>query len=176
MSLSSLTASPPRQPKNCRAAKQRKNMTSMLAHPNTRTENWKARDTYEITWPSSSISKVHIRFTLNNGSSWTLVPNAENVTAPDQSFNWTIGNNTVVSNEALILIEDASNSSVNDTSNATFAIIPNLTITHPQNGDPVMAEDPYNITWTKVGNYTGNVKLEYSTGGNTSWIAINNST
>ncbi|MFA5146887.1 MAG: hypothetical protein WC515_05925, partial [Candidatus Omnitrophota bacterium] len=148
----------------------------LVTYPNNGTEFWKAGDTYEITWQSASISKVNVKYSLNNGSSWSLLPNGDNVTATDQSFNWSIGNNTVVSNNALIFIEDTTNSSVNDTSNATFAIIPNLTITHPQNGDPVIGEDPYNITWTKSGNYTGNVKLEYSTGGNTSWTSINNST
>ncbi|MFA5147366.1 MAG: hypothetical protein WC515_08320 [Candidatus Omnitrophota bacterium] len=148
----------------------------MITTPNLGTENWKAGDTYEITWNASSINKVNVSYSINNGSSWIGIPGAQNISASNQSFNWTIANNTVTSNSALILIEDVSNTTINDTSNATYALIPNFTIIHPQNGDPLIAESSSSITWTKVGNYTGNVKLEYSTDGNATWLPINNST
>ncbi|MEK7994487.1 MAG: hypothetical protein AAB403_11850, partial [Planctomycetota bacterium] len=148
----------------------------MVGSPNGG-QNWKAADIYEITWTAANISKVHVNYSIDGGA-WAAVPGAENITASDQSFNWTISNYTAISNNVLIRVMDASNDTVNDTSNASFAIIPNLTITNPQGGIPLYAEEWYKINWTRTGCATtiGSVKLEYRTSEIGAYLPINNST
>ncbi|MEK7995357.1 MAG: hypothetical protein AAB403_16260, partial [Planctomycetota bacterium] len=135
----------------------------MVGSPNGG-NNWKANQTYEITWTAANISQVNINYSIDSGA-WLAISGASGITASDQSFNWTISNTTTISNDVKIRVVDASNETVNDTSNASFAVIPNLTITNPQSGIPLYAEEWYKVNWTRTGSAgsIGNVRLEYKT-------------
>ncbi|MDD4938734.1 MAG: hypothetical protein PHI60_01055 [Candidatus Omnitrophica bacterium] len=132
-------------------------------------ENWKVGSSHTISWTSTAVTNIQPYYSLNNGGNWT--PIGDPVPAVNGSTTWTIENAT--SNTALIRITDVSNEdAVKDQSNATFNVIAVFNITHPENGDVAVAEEPYNITWTKQGTGVDWVTLEYSTdeGGNWSWV------
>ncbi|HAH21296.1 MAG TPA: hypothetical protein DCL49_10390, partial [Candidatus Omnitrophica bacterium] len=132
-------------------------------------ENWAAGSTQWISWSATQVSSVQSYYSLNNGTNWTPIGSA--VPASDGGVNWSISNTSLVSNVALVKVEDTSNPSVvNDTSNATFAVMAYLDITAPESGVPVIAEEPYNITWNKKGNGVDNVIIEYRTNDTSSWI------
>ncbi|HNX81284.1 MAG TPA: hypothetical protein PKL77_03975, partial [Candidatus Omnitrophota bacterium] len=138
-------------------------------------QNYPVGSTQYITWTSSAVSLVNASYSLNNGSDWTAIGQ---VAAANATIPWPIENNTLVSTQALVKIEDAFNPTVvNDVSTATFNVNAVFNITHPENGDIVIAEDPYNITWTKAGLGVSNVTLQYSTdmGGNWTTIVTNGS-
>lgn len=70
-----------------------------------------------ITWSSAgSISDVLIEYSINNGSTWTPIDTVSNT----GSYNWLVP--AVNSNQCLVRISDASNSSISDTSDAIFTI------------------------------------------------------
>jgi len=134
-------------------------------------ENYKAGSNQSVSWVATSVTTVQAYYSLNNGSSWTAIGSP--VPAANGTVAWDIDANSQVSNAALVKIEDVSNPTVVfDNSNATFGIIAAFDITHPESGDVVIAEDPYNITWTKKGVGVNNVYLEYSTDSGNNWTAV----
>ncbi len=57
----------------------------------------------------------------------------------------------------------------------SFQPEPTLTVTSPNGGENWMVGSQHDITWTSQ-NFTGNVKIEYSTNGGTDWTPIVSST
>jgi len=101
-------------------------------------ENWTVGTSRNITWTSTgTIASVKIEYSLNNGSSWSNVTAA---TANDGSHAWGVPN--APSSQCLVRISDTANTSIKDTSNAPFSIVPvstTLTIAAGTGGttDPV---------------------------------------
>jgi hypothetical protein len=83
-------------------------------------ESWKNGSSHSITWTYSNVATVNITYSTNNGSSWTAV--ASGVNAAAQTYSWTVPN--TVSNQCLVKITSAADSSVTDVSNAVFSIVP----------------------------------------------------
>jgi len=137
-------------------------------------ENFKILGTTNyITWTAYAINQINITYSPNNGQDWYEVSSFE--TASNESYLWNISNETSVSNEALVRLQDTSNEDiVNVTSPSTFAIIAVFDILHPELGDPVYANESYTINWTTDKSQgVGNVTLEYTTdGGN--WSNVTN--
>ncbi|MDD5553248.1 MAG: hypothetical protein PHE18_05165, partial [Candidatus Omnitrophica bacterium] len=135
-------------------------------------ENWPVGTPQVVTWTSTAVNYVNASYSLNGaGGPWNTIEN--NIPAVNASVSWPIGNNTITSTNCLVRAEDAQDPLVvNDLSNSTFNVIAVFNITHPENGDVVIAEEPYNITWTKKGGGVNNVTLEYTTDG-ISWNWIN---
>ena len=87
-----------------------------LQSPNG-SETYKSGETVEIQWQSSGIDNVNIYVSYNNGIAWKSI-------ASDQPSNgtWSWKVPFIMTNQALIKIEDADDTSVNDISDNTFTI------------------------------------------------------
>jgi beta-lactamase superfamily II metal-dependent hydrolase/chitodextrinase len=81
-------------------------------------ESWSGGSSQAITWTSSNVSNVKLEYTLNNGTSWTVI--ASSVAASTGSYTWTVPNTG--STQARVRATDALNGTPVDTSNATFTI------------------------------------------------------
>ena len=133
-------------------------------------EDWIGNSNHNITWTSQSITNVSIEYSTNNGGSWISV--IASTPASSGSYTWTVPNTP--STQCLVRINDASNTSVNDVSNATFTItaapVSMVTVTAPYGGETWLAGTNHNITWTRQA--VAQVKIEYSTDNGTGWIDV----
>jgi hypothetical protein len=81
-------------------------------------ETWVAGSSHPITWTTTgNVDNVKIKYTTNNGSSWTTVTSS---TANDGSYSWTVPN--TVSSQCKIKISEASTGIPSDISDAVFSI------------------------------------------------------
>ena len=136
-------------------------------------ENWAAGEIHNVTWTSQNTSGgVRIEYSTNNGSNWrTIVLNA-----PDAgSYAWTIP--FLSSSNCLVRIWDAVHCECFDASSNPFTIyIPcQITVTAPNGDESFCADEVRDITWTSQST-SGNVKIEYSTNGGSSWDTVSAST
>jgi hypothetical protein len=132
-------------------------------------EQWQAGTIKNITWSgNASISEVKLEYSLNAGSSWTVIQNA--VTASLGTYAWTIPSN-ISSNQARIRVSSVANPLITNQS-ADFTIS-RLELTSPTGGEYWQTGTNKNITWV-TGQVT-NIKIEYSTNGGSSWTSIINS-
>lgn len=130
-------------------------------------ENWAVGSSKNITWGYNLVDNVKIEYTTNNGSNWTTIEASTPANAT--SYSWTIPNE--ISANCKVRVSDASNSALNDESNALFSIIAAyITVTAPNGGESWNIGTAHNITWTSDG--VTNVKLEYSTTGGAPWNSI----
>ena len=136
-------------------------------------ESWIAGSSHPITWTSSDVTNVKLEYSTNGGSSWSTITGSSS--ASTGSYSWTVPSSA--SADCFVRITDASNSAINDPSNAAFTITlpatPTLTLASPNGGESLIAGSSYPITWTTSG--VTNVKLEYSTNGGSSWTTITGS-
>lgn len=73
----------------------------------------------KIRWTSSKVNFLTIFYSIDGGKNWNII--ADNVSAPDSIFNWTLPN--VNTAKAMVLIRDKGNANVADTSITTFSIL-----------------------------------------------------
>ncbi|MES2733812.1 MAG: right-handed parallel beta-helix repeat-containing protein [Bacteroidota bacterium] len=101
-----------------------------------------------ISWTSTSIGQLVLKYSSNNGTSWTTIAT---VNAAPTSYNWTIptGNPT---STYLIEASDATNAALKDQSNAVFTvksatsiIIGNANVGQKQTS-PLVRENAYGIS------------------------------
>ncbi|MFA5392782.1 MAG: DUF2341 domain-containing protein, partial [Candidatus Paceibacterota bacterium] len=91
-----------------------------LTSPNG-SENWAIATTHDITWSSVSLSSsnVKLEYSVDNGTTWDeIIASTPNT----GSYSWTIPNNGVSDEEALVRVSDASLSGVWDISDVNFTI------------------------------------------------------
>jgi beta-lactamase superfamily II metal-dependent hydrolase len=81
-------------------------------------ESWSGNSTRNITWASSNVSNVKLEYTLNNGTSWTVI--ASSVAASTGTYAWTVPNSA--STQARVRATDALNGTPVDTSDGLFTI------------------------------------------------------
>ncbi|MFH1459976.1 MAG: hypothetical protein ABIG64_06340, partial [Candidatus Omnitrophota bacterium] len=125
-------------------------------------EEWDVNTNHNITWTRiGSIANVRLDYSTDSGVSF---PNSINASTPAGalSFTWTIPD--AVSKKVRVRIADASDVSVNDISDADFAIRASFDITSPDGGEVWVVGASRDITWTTVGSVT-TVQLDYSTDG-----------
>jgi len=149
-------------------------ITLTLLSPNG-DEKLTAGSTQPITWASTgSIANVKLEYSLNNGSSWITISTS---TANDGSFDWNVP--AVVSLTALVRISDASNSAINDVSDATFSILPLveplISITSPNGGEIWLVGTTQSVSWTSTGTIN-EVRLEYSLNNGGTWTTFKDHT
>jgi Leucine-rich repeat (LRR) protein len=110
--------------------------------------------------------------TASDGGEIQAAPNAGPWT-----FNWTVP--SVNSSQCLIRVSDARDGVPVDTSDAVFTIgtvvVPTITVISPNGGESWEEYSSQAITWTSSGG-VGNVNVDYSTDGGSSWTAITVST
>ena len=147
------------------SSKQTKSIT--VTSPNGG-ESWEAFSLHNITWTTQgTVGNVRIAYSTNGGTSYTdIVASAPN----NGTYSWTVPNTP--NSNCLVRISEASSGTPSDVSNAAFTITPHsLTVTSPNGGESWEATSVHNITWTMQGT-VGNVKIEYSTNGGTSYTDI----
>ncbi|HEX2899053.1 MAG TPA: CUB domain-containing protein, partial [Bacteroidia bacterium] len=132
-------------------------------------ETWYAGTVQNITWVPAFFTgaNVKLEYSTDNGSTWTTVvsstPNASG------SFAWTLPNTP--SATSLVRVSDASNSSINDVSNAVFTIAPHVTVASPNGGQNWTGCSTQNIT-INHGGTSGLLNIQYSTDNGTSWVNV----
>lgn len=109
-------------------------------------EQFKSQQGTYIKWNSTSVAFVNIDYSINNGASWANI--ASNVNSYNNYINWTIP--TLTGNTYKVRVMASSNSSVGDSSNATFSNTgnyptPNATKYH---GGSYDGFDQYSISTT----------------------------
>ncbi|MCP4215007.1 MAG: hypothetical protein GY765_10135, partial [bacterium] len=135
-------------------------------------ENWEGAANQIITWTATGgIDNVSIEYSLDNGATWNTITAS---TANDGSFDWTVPN--FPSTTCLIRITDI-NGPATDTSNATFTILEQrtLTVIAPNGGEDLEALTNQTIGWKSTGDIP-NVAIRYSTDNGGNWTTITAST
>jgi hypothetical protein len=137
-------------------------------------EKWVAGDTNRIQFTAQFMPPsltVALDYSTNGGATW--LPIASGLSAPNlptiNSYNWITPNTP--STSALVRVR-LPNSSIGDTSNGVFTIIPQpfVRVVTPNGGEGVFAGEVYKIRWAS--QTTDYVKLEYSTDGGLTWTQI----
>jgi len=133
-------------------------------------ESWTAGTNQNITWNSVGVSgNVLLEYSTNAGSSWTTIAAS---TTNDGTETWTVPNTPT--SQARVRVTSVSAPSVLDQSNANFTILapPSvITVTAPNGGQTLVGGASVNITWTSS-NVTGNVQLQWSSDGGSTWSFI----
>ncbi|MDP3789245.1 MAG: hypothetical protein Q8R48_02460, partial [Candidatus Omnitrophota bacterium] len=133
-------------------------------------ESWIVNETHNISWfpTGNSITEAKITYSSNNGTSWAainenynisndgIVNNTGNVT---NDWPWLVPDN--ISNNTIIKIEDRFDETVNDTSNDTFRIRGNLSVTAPNSTDRWVAFENRTLSWDTTGSIS-KVHIYYS--------------
>lgn len=126
-------------------------------------EAWEQAKTHNITWTATGNvpqNVLEIDYSTDNGSTWSIV-NA--VTPNTGSYSWLVP--LAASDQVLVKVFSTYSSSVKDTSNAVFSIVPNpvITITGPAGGEIWSVGEKHNIAWTtNTRQFSDQVILEYS--------------
>jgi len=127
-------------------------------------ECWYNDSTQNITWSwTGNISNVKLELSTNGGSSWSTIISS---TPNDGTHPWIPTN--VHATQCRVRVSDVSNSATNDVSNANFCVCDRIAVTSPNGSSRWRTGSSQTITWETAG-ISGNVKIELSTNGGTSW-------
>jgi hypothetical protein len=81
-------------------------------------ESWTAGTTHTVKWTSTgTVGNVKISYSTNNGTNWTTIISS---TANDGAYSWKVPSKN--SSQCLVRIQEASDGTPSDTSNAVFSI------------------------------------------------------
>ncbi|MCX6141271.1 MAG: M12 family metallo-peptidase [Candidatus Kapabacteria bacterium] len=115
-----------------------------------------------IRWVSARVSRVNLEWGKASTGPWTSI--VKNVNASDGMFVWTI---PVVPSETFwIRIQDATSTSVSDTSVASYLYVAPVILDAPKGGERLGQGSIFTIRWSKREG-VGNVKLEFAPDGTT---------
>lgn len=121
----------------------------------------------KIRWTSSKVSNVAIRYSTDKGAEWQVITGS--TPSNDTVYEWIAPD--VNSAECLIIISDASNQSVADTTDVLFSIIrPVITCIEPGEGRHYGMNEIMRINWEA--SVSKSFNIEYSTGGSSKWENI----
>ncbi len=135
-------------------------------------EVWKAGSTHNITWTAnSSINNLTIKYSTDNGGTWTNI--ATGVNASLGSYSWNIPS-SLSSSQMLVRIVNEDNVNIYSQSSTTFKI-GYVLLTAPVGGEIVFSSGTYPITW-QASSSVSYVRLQYSTDGGNNFITITNFT
>jgi hypothetical protein len=137
-------------------------------------EAWIVNETQTIIWdPSIVSSNVKIEISIDSGDTWSPInDNTDN----DSEEDWTPSSN-FISNSCLIKICSVrSENEIYDQSDGLFSITePQLpawiSVVSPNGGEIWYVGSTEDIEWYSE-NTSGNVKIEYSTNGGSSWTTV----
>jgi len=123
-------------------------------------EVWGIGSYYYITWNNVSVNSVNIYYSIDNGSTWNSIASSQT----GSSYYWNVPASLTNApyNNCRVKVEDASNSSLFDISNATFTLTqPGITVNTPNGGEVYTATNYAVVRWTPVAanNY---VNIYYS--------------
>jgi Leucine-rich repeat (LRR) protein len=139
-------------------------------------ESWEVGSFYKIRWTGDgNIEEVRIELSTDNGTSWSHIVES---TANDGVYNWGVPG--MPSDQCLVRVgKTDSDMGPSDVSDAVFSIVPQtaptLWVTSPNGGESWEVGSSHQISWTSSGAI-GDVRIEYSVDGGTSWATIVQST
>jgi hypothetical protein len=133
-------------------------------------EIWCGDSCYNILWNSNFFTdNVELMYSTNSGADWfTIVSSAQN----DGSFQWCIPTN-ITSGNCRVKVCDHYDGDPADISDNNFSIIEaeSIAVKYPNGREDLCADTSYNIKWNSY-CFSGNVKIDYSTDGGSSWVLI----
>jgi hypothetical protein len=140
-------------------------------------ESWNVGSTRYIRWHSKEFTgkvNISISFAGYNAQYWQVISTNE---TNDGSFEWVVPNNP--STNCVVKIADAADGKPYDLSDAVFTITgsggtESITVDVPNGGQDWQIGSQHNIVW-HTQNYSGPVKIEYSTDGGASYTVIESS-
>ncbi|HNW58788.1 MAG TPA: dockerin type I domain-containing protein [bacterium] len=132
-------------------------------------EIWYSGSSHAVTWSSANLTNnVKVELSSNGGSSYTTLATVANT----GSYAWTLPGTT--STTCRIRVSDATDNAPLDISDANFTIATppdTVTVTAPNGGEDLYSGNAFTIRWTST--FTGgNVRIEYSTDGGTTFSSI----
>ena len=125
-------------------------------------ETWIVGASKNITWTTNgTVSQVNLYYSTNSGSTYptTIAGPITNI----GSYSWTIPD--AIGATLRVKVENPADTTVFSTSTSDFTVKGSLTLTAPVGGETWIVGASQNITWTKTGTLSGNVKILYSTDG-----------
>lgn len=142
--------------------------TPLVTKPTVQITEPRGSDSYalgekmNIRWVSTRVSRVNVEWGKAETGPWTSI--VKNVNASDGMYAWTI---PVVPTETFwIRIQDATSTSVSDTSVASYLYVPPVILDAPKGGERLGQGSVFTIRWSKREG-VGNVKLEFAPDGST---------
>lgn len=81
-------------------------------------ESWAGGSSQNLTWTSSGVSDVKLEYTLDGGSTWSVVTSSTAASAG--SYAWTVPSSATTN--ARVRVSDAANAAVSDVSDGAFTI------------------------------------------------------
>ncbi len=136
-------------------------------------EDWEAGTTKSITWVDNNISRFRVRYSSNNGSSYSYITTSTYA----NSHNWTVPNNP--GSSYLVKVEDYYNTCKFDESDSVFAVTPptpNITVTYPNTNLSFYQGQSRNITWSSAYLSSPYVRIDYSLDSGLTWYTVANVT
>lgn len=128
-------------------------------------ESWTAGSLRDVTWTSSNVSTVKVEYSLDGGSTWSLI--SSSVTASNGRVGWTVP--STASSNAKVRVTSTASATVTDASNAAF------TITTGTSSGAISAESEANDSSTTADGPLGNNKNvtgTVSTSTDADWFAF----
>jgi hypothetical protein len=132
-------------------------------------ETWPIGSTRTITWTSNALTgnvKIEVSRNATSGPWSTIIASTPN----DGTFSWVVTGPATT--RARVRITSVTDPIATDTSEANFTIGGGgIIVTFPNGGEMWPIGSTQNLSWTSSG-LTGNVKIEVSRNGGTSWSVI----
>ncbi|MDD5088292.1 MAG: S8 family serine peptidase, partial [bacterium] len=136
-------------------------------------EAWYMSTSHNITWTSSGFTgnvKIELNRTYSGGTWETLYASTTN----DGTQAWTVSG--AVTTQARIRISSVNVPAITDVSDANFTIAtPFITVDYPNGGETWFIADNPIITWFS-GGFTGNVNIDLSRNGGSSYETLYSNT
>ena len=132
-------------------------------------ESWPVGSPQTITWSSAGVSGT-VKFDLSTDGGSTFPTTLFAGTANDGTETWTVTG--PASTTARVRIASVADPTIRDSSNANFTMVqPTVTVTSPNGGEVWALGSSQTLAWTST-NLTGNVKIDLSTDGGSTFPAV----
>lgn len=137
-----------------------------LVSPNTK-DNFRNTTYLPLKWTASnSLDRVRLDYSLDGGKSWNLI--AGNLNSQSKQYNWLIPD--IASGDCRIRVSDAEESTICDSSEASFTIS-SLRLLTPEGGEKWLSGTDQLIKWT-ASSTVGSLNIHYTTDEGTTWNII----
>jgi len=135
-------------------------------------ETWLIGSAQTITWASTNVTgAVQLDYSIDDGANWSTIAAS---TANDGSETWLVPETPT--SQARIRVLSLEAPQVSDVSDAAFTLpAPTITVTSPNGGESWEVGTMQSITWSAA-QLSGNVKLELTLNGGSTWSVISLST
>jgi len=123
-----------------------------------------AGSAHTIRWSSNDVDRVTIEYSIDGGSTWTVIASA--IDAAARAYSWTAPD--ITSDRCLVRVSDATDASVSDVTDRPFTISqPYVRVVSPNGGEMFEAGTIASVAWEQLGVEI--LVLEFSTDGGATW-------